>query len=316
MRLGYWRSRLQGLTLVAACLIIAAELMIRLNQLNLCPDNQEPYTVQILEIQKGSLLAKKWMGCCGRTFGEALAHPRFPNYPHEEEYLTRTKVRIDETNKLLWLSGFITPPESGYYKFAITSDDNSELWIGPQENASPSLAAKVGERNEISSGLPGNYFSFSTQLSRTFLMERDKYYPIDILFHQAVGLSFLEVVWLVPGSADFRIIESQYLSHNTSSTREVNKKSFAVHPKEFSFKKPESHLVHILDFQPFHQVLSYCDINQPEEPLVFEPPAFTDEQSWGRVQDKVLSEGKRLLPLKAQDLAKAILNAILAKYPL
>lgn len=137
----------------------------------------------------------------------------FPQAPSKRRLLTLSSLFSEkESNLGERMFGFISPSTSGQYQFAISSSGNSELWLSPDEtSANLRKIAYLGSRDNPGRGKPGNYFTDSSQVSKTFSLTNHLKYYIDVLHKHQSGKVHLEVAWRLKGEAEFRIITSEYL---------------------------------------------------------------------------------------------------------
>ena len=83
----------------------------------------------------GSLNAHMWYGICGMSVDVLRNWPHFPYLPDKRSFVSefhKTELpRVDSGERIF---GFVHPQVSGMYKFAITSNDTSELWLSTNKN--------------------------------------------------------------------------------------------------------------------------------------------------------------------------------------
>ncbi|KAL9956005.1 hypothetical protein ACROYT_G037419 [Oculina patagonica] len=108
--------------------------------------------------------------------------------------------------------GFVHPQRSGEYKFAITSDDTSELWHSPNEDpASSEMIARVYSPNGSAWTEEGDYKKYPDQISKEITLHAGEKYYIESLSKQGSGAAHVAVYWSYRNST-FEIISSKYLS--------------------------------------------------------------------------------------------------------
>ena len=108
--------------------------------------------------------------------------------------------------------GFIHPQRSGEYKFAITSDDTSELWLSPNEDpASSEMIARVYSPNGSAWTEEGDYKKYPDQISKEVVLNAGKKYYIESLSKQGSGAAHVAVYWSY-SNLTFEIISSKFLS--------------------------------------------------------------------------------------------------------
>ena len=62
--------------------------------------------------------------------------PFYPSYPSEMlvHDISEFQIEDNKTEYGQTRAGFLNPARGGSYRFAIASDDSSELWLSPSEN--------------------------------------------------------------------------------------------------------------------------------------------------------------------------------------
>ncbi|OCT77100.1 fibrocystin-L [Xenopus laevis] len=96
-------------------------------------------------------------------------------------------------NFIVRLSGFFVPSETDDYTFYIKGDDYYILMFS--ETGDPANKTKVAY-----GGYSNSYFSYTTQKSKTFRLQKGKPYYIEIYLHQFWGPSSVDVGVYKPGS--------------------------------------------------------------------------------------------------------------------
>ncbi len=78
----------------------------------------------------GGLWRDVFTGISGSTVADLTNSANYPNFPSSSGVITSAESPSDYADSYgqRW-SGWITPPESGTYKFYLASDDESELWL-------------------------------------------------------------------------------------------------------------------------------------------------------------------------------------------
>ena len=161
----------------------------------------------------GKLNVHTWQGICG-PYVEQLRHsPLFPRFPYVRKFLEEFKSHQEGSDFGQRIFGFLHPEKQGFYEFAITSDDTSELWLSSDSNPKKSrLIAAVYSANGVASTTPHNFKKYPIQKSRQIVLKPSKKYYIEALHKQSKGRSHIQVFWKEPGSQTFRIIQGSYLS--------------------------------------------------------------------------------------------------------
>ena len=163
----------------------------------------------------GSLNAHRWSDLCGMDVDILRNWPHFPYFPDERSFISefhKTQV-VNMRNNGERIFGFVHPQTSGKYKFAITSDDTSELWLSPNEDpASSEMIARVYSSDQSAWTKEGDYKKYPDQISKEIILNADKKYYIESLSKQGFGAAHVAVYWSYSNSS-FEIISSKYLSN-------------------------------------------------------------------------------------------------------
>ena len=104
----------------------------------------------------GSISVRQYQGISG-GFNDLITSSKFPDSPDFEEsvsYLewpqtgdinTKPEGNVQD-NYGVQMIGFLHPPATGDYQFAIASDDNSQLWLSTDESPCQSSIDCEGDR--------------------------------------------------------------------------------------------------------------------------------------------------------------------------
>ena len=193
-----------------------------------------PSTVRTLTVKRtidlghssmpnGSLNVHTWSEICG-TEVDILRHwPHFPYFPDKASFIYEfyKSQRHNSNNSGERIFGFLHPLRSGEYRFAITSDDTSELWLSTNEDpASGKMIARVYSPHESAWTQKGDFKKYSDQISYLITLQSGKKYYIESLSKQGSGLAHVAVYWSYgPSNSEFEIISSKYLSSFSKSKR-------------------------------------------------------------------------------------------------
>lgn len=106
------------------------------------------------------------------------------------------------------IRGFVYPPRTGDYVFAVTCDDQAALFLSTSKSPrKKKLIAHCPEWAEV-----GNYKKFPPQKSRPLRLTGGKAYYIEAVHKENVGGDHLSVAWIVPGSTELVVIPGARLS--------------------------------------------------------------------------------------------------------
>ena len=180
------------------------------------------------EERNARLTVSIWRDLCGGDVKVLRNSPFFPIYPSEKKLIREfSEFQIEGSNTEYGqtIASFLNPARSGSYRFAIASDDSSELWLSPSENpdekqliASVFVEGATGwtNKNELS--------KYPNQISGDIKLRNGGRYYIEVIHKQGAGDGFVQVFWSNPGVTEFQLISSEYLSSCSDD--------FVVSPKQ------------------------------------------------------------------------------------
>jgi hypothetical protein len=112
------------------------------------------------------------------------------------------------TNYGARIRGYICPPASGIYRFWISSNDQSELWLSTDDDPAHKTRIAYLER---ATGYR-QWSTFSTQQSGGISLVQGKRYYIEALHKQGIGTDHVSVGWQLPDGTMERPISGSRLS--------------------------------------------------------------------------------------------------------
>ena len=164
----------------------------------------------------GTLNIQVWRGVCDSSIRNLRQDLLFPQYPDEMFMKFNTIEFQIEDNSIDYgqrIFGFVHPPEIDVYKFAIASDDESELWLSLSDYPSEKqLIARVFKEGESASTEKNELNKYPEQISQQLTLAEDKKYYIEVVHKQGVGLGFVQVYWKSLTNKNFKLISSEFLS--------------------------------------------------------------------------------------------------------
>lgn len=165
-------------------------------------------------VSLAGLNVRIWRALCGSNVANLRRSLFFPRYPDEEKIITESFQVEDNTEDYgqVFL-GFLHPAKSGSYRFAIASDDSSELWLSPSEDPEKkSMIARVFTAESAAWTQKNELHKYPDQISKDVTLRAGKRYYIEVVHKQGSGDGFVQVFWKRSGDADFKLISSEYLS--------------------------------------------------------------------------------------------------------
>ncbi|XP_031552026.1 beta-1,4-N-acetylgalactosaminyltransferase 3-like [Actinia tenebrosa] len=144
-------------------------------------------------------------------------YSKFPAEPEFESTINSSEIILDRMEYSQRVFGYVTPEITGQYRFAVSSDDNSELWIS--RDSSPrnvELFASVGDPDSTNgaSTIPRNFRDYKNQISQIINLTAGQDYYLEALHRNQGGNGHLTIAWQTPGMKDndFTVIDAKLLS--------------------------------------------------------------------------------------------------------
>ena len=169
----------------------------------------------------GALNIHIWRGLCGSRLSNLRQSLFFPQYPDERliKFVNKFQIEDNTVDYGQQIFGFVRPPESGLYRFAISSDDESELWLSRSEDPSEKqLIARVFKQAASAWTKMNESNKYSDQISENLMLLEGSRYYIEVIHKQGVGSGFVQVFWKNFKDADFQLISLDYLCSQTDNT--------------------------------------------------------------------------------------------------
>ena len=167
--------------------------------------------ISVVEGENGFVVREVFNGINGNTVKDLTSNVKFSNSkPDWFDALTWFEDQDGSDSSGERVSGFITAPSSGFYTFYIASDDESELWLSPDDHSdNKTLIAHV-----IGNAGFRQYTATASQISTPIRLAAGARYYIEALAKQATGAQHLSVAWKQPGETTVPTvpIPGQYLS--------------------------------------------------------------------------------------------------------
>ena len=186
-----------------------------------------PPTASLPQVSEtGIVEARYWdnLGDGGISSVTSLdAYPDNPDEVIELNELRGPQNRADYYGSLV--RGFIIPPEDGTYRFFVSGDDDTQLWLSTNDN--PENIQMIGSVPGWTS--PGEYGKYSSQTSGTIELSGGNRYYFELRHKERAGGDHFSVAWEGPGFSQ-RLIdadsiasfgESPYDQDGTASQEEL-----------------------------------------------------------------------------------------------
>ncbi|MFN7564275.1 MAG: PA14 domain-containing protein, partial [Prosthecobacter sp.] len=153
----------------------------------------------------GSLLREHWSGISGGLISSLTSNANYPNKPGGREFITSFECLAQDWAESYGtrVTGFIVPPVSGSYTFAVSGDEVVELYLSTDAtSANKSLAASVASATA--------FRAWGTPSSARTLVQGQRYY-VELLHKENTGTDHWSVGWKKPGDSVFSVIPGSAL---------------------------------------------------------------------------------------------------------
>ena len=127
----------------------------------------------------------------GTAVTDLTSSPKFPDSPDQVDYPTSMGWPIENIGDNYGgrMSGYLVPPVTGTYTFAVRSDDSSLLYLSADDQAANKLAI---------ASEPGCCESFDAHTSGPISLVGGQHYYIEALMKEGGGGDYLYVGWKTP----------------------------------------------------------------------------------------------------------------------
>ncbi|MDQ3622928.1 MAG: PA14 domain-containing protein, partial [Verrucomicrobiota bacterium] len=143
----------------------------------------------------GRILFEYWEGITGSYVANLTANANYPNKPVARDFPDIFEcVPNWGENHGGRFRGYVHPPQSGEYVFWIASDNESQLWLSPDDNPAnkqqiANVATWTGRRN---------WTAFPSQESAPLYLEAGYRYYVEVLYKEGTGGDHCAVGWKLP----------------------------------------------------------------------------------------------------------------------
>ncbi len=181
----------------------------------------------------GALLKEHWSGIAGGTIASLTANANYPNKPSGREFITSFECLAQNWADSYGtrVTGFIVPPVTGSYTFAVSGDDVVELYLSTDATSvNKSLIASVASATA--------FRAWGTPSAPRALVQGQRYY-VELLHKENTGTDHWSVGWMQPGDSAFSVVPGSALVQPGLTTAQPAETSLLntmaqVHPRIFA----------------------------------------------------------------------------------
>lgn len=153
----------------------------------------------------GSILKEHWSGIAGTAISALTGSANYPNKPSGREAITSFECLAQDWADSYGtrVTGYIVPPVSGSYTFAVSGDDTVQLSLSTDaSSANKVLIASVASAT--------GFRAWGTPSGAISLVQGQRYY-VEMLHKEGTGTDHWSVGWMKPGDATFSVIPGSAL---------------------------------------------------------------------------------------------------------
>ena len=157
----------------------------------------------------GSLLEEHWSGIAGGTIAALTSDANYPAKPGGREFITSFEclARDWSDSRGTRVTGFIVPPTTGSYQFAVSGDEVVELYLSSDATA----ANKVQVAGVTAATGFRDWSAQAGQQSALLPLVQGRRYYVELLHKEDSGADHWSVGWKKPGDADFSVVPGDAL---------------------------------------------------------------------------------------------------------
>ncbi len=176
----------------------------------------------------GAVLREFWTGITDSKLPALTSHADFPSRPAGSSMLAlfESPTAFGD-NYGTRIRGYVHPPVTGNYTFWISSDDDSELYLSPNED--PARKTRIC-MNEGAVNPPRNFDTKPQQKSQPVPLVKGRRYYVEVLHKEGGGEDHVAAGWQLPDGTQERPIPGKRLSPWTGGG--------AVNPVEITSPAP------------------------------------------------------------------------------
>jgi len=157
----------------------------------------------------GALLEEHWTGIAGGAIASLTFHANFPQKPGGREFVSAFECLAPgwTNNYGTRVTGYLVPPVSGSYTFAVSADDTAELYLSTDATTNnKALIASVSSATGFR-----DWTVQPSQISAPRALAQGQRYYVELLHKEDAGADHWSVGWRKPGDAAFSVVPGSAL---------------------------------------------------------------------------------------------------------
>ena len=145
---------------------------------------------------RGGLKREVWNSLGGSAVTDLTGSANYPNFPSSTGIVTSAESAENYGDSFgQKLSGWLCPPATGDYRFFLTSDDASQLWLSTDDTA-----ANAALLAEVTAWKDFRAYGSGAKSAPVRLTAGERYY-LEVLHKEGGGGDHLSLAWQPPGEA-------------------------------------------------------------------------------------------------------------------
>ena len=171
---------------------------------------------KITQEMLGKMNVYVWWEFCSLYVEALRGLAGFPYNPPTKLYTNKLFISRGVQAYGQRIFGYVIPPRTGLYRFAISSDDCSELWLSYDHD--PRHAEKIAYLGFYGQNMmklwasTGEYTKDQNQQSLLTRLIQGKPYYLEILHVNSAGDDHVQVAWLIPGNVEYEVISGNHMA--------------------------------------------------------------------------------------------------------
>ncbi|EDY82002.1 conserved hypothetical protein [Verrucomicrobiia bacterium DG1235] len=181
-------------------------------------DEMNIYVEGAISSETGGVTRSIYTDVAGDRVADLIVDPKFPAAPDEADTLFLLDSGSENSNRDQYgtlVTGLLTPPASGAYRFSVSGNDWVELWLSSDE--SPGNRRLVAFTPRSTGRYEWDLYP-EYQTSDEIPLEQDQQYYLEIRHKESSSDDHFAVAWLRPDRTEMEIVQSAFLSNKDGSS--------------------------------------------------------------------------------------------------
>jgi hypothetical protein len=176
-------------------------------KLNLDPDNPDISAVWGAAEVPGALTREVWTNITENEITNLTSSVNFAAVANQKTFVQPANSENSADNYGERWRGWLTAPETGFYKLGIHADDRAELWVS--SNADLRDKKRVATVKNV---VGGYQFKYAEQKSVPLWLEAGEKYYIEVLYKENTLSAFCQISWQTPWDTNFVPLPAEHVS--------------------------------------------------------------------------------------------------------